>query len=189
MGTDIHFVAQKKCGDAWEDIETSWVGNRHYRLFAHLAGVRNGSGFAGCRTGDEVVPIQGFRGLPDDFDVNSALCHPTESGHVWMGDHSFGWVSSEELVAHNWNQGRQCGIVSVDQFRAMRLGDVPSSHFGGVWGPDVVVAEDPTAIDQHTTHVRVWWQSSQHEFDYFLSEILRLREAHGEFRIVFGFDS
>src|SRR5215469_11787636 len=32
-------------------------GWRNYDLFAILAGVRNGSGFGGCDTGDPVVPI------------------------------------------------------------------------------------------------------------------------------------
>lgn len=39
---------------------------RNYNLFAILADVHNGYGFAGCDTGDPFVPIAPPRGLPDD---------------------------------------------------------------------------------------------------------------------------
>lgn len=42
-----------------------YVG-RNYSLFAILADVRNGVGFAGCDTGDPFVPIAAPRGLPAD---------------------------------------------------------------------------------------------------------------------------
>jgi hypothetical protein len=68
MGTDVHAVWQAKKGDKWVDIESTWDQNRHYFLFAWLADVRNGFGFAGIPTHDPIKPISERRGLPDDFE-------------------------------------------------------------------------------------------------------------------------
>lgn len=67
MGCDIHGVFQRRDGNEWVDIATIWDEQRHYQLFAALAGVRNGYGFAGVPTGEWVKPISSPRGLPKDF--------------------------------------------------------------------------------------------------------------------------
>jgi len=43
MGTDIHGVFQAFDNGQWRDVESSYEQDRHYQLFAVLAGVRNGS--------------------------------------------------------------------------------------------------------------------------------------------------
>lgn len=57
MGTDIHGVFQAFDNGQWRDVESSYEQDRHYQLFAVLAGVRNGYGFAGVPTGEPVTPI------------------------------------------------------------------------------------------------------------------------------------
>lgn len=125
MGTDIHGTFQKRNPEYTDDLEDSdpysppWLDlahnyefNRNYRLFSVLADVRNGYGFGGCITGHPVEPIDYPRGLPDDFPVcekRYRLTNPIElfkvgddavivSGGIWLGDHSFSWLTGAELL-------------------------------------------------------------------------------------------
>ena len=54
MGTDIHGVFQRfdAAAGIWEDVPSKYEQDRHYQLFAVLAGVRNGYGFAGAQTAE-----------------------------------------------------------------------------------------------------------------------------------------
>ncbi len=79
MGTDIHWVWQKKTPTGWETIEPAYEDDRNYRLFAWLADVRNIG----------IVPISKPKGLPVDFEI----------GDTDLGDHSFSWLSSREILA------------------------------------------------------------------------------------------
>ncbi|QLQ28483.1 MAG: hypothetical protein HZT39_09650 [Pseudoxanthomonas sp.] len=93
MGTDIHGRIQwRDSGGRWFDDGPIEDG-RSYRLFAALAGVRNGIGFAGVFTHDAITPIAEPRGLPDDN-----VAYPNE-GDVWFGDHTFSWLSFPEITS------------------------------------------------------------------------------------------
>lgn len=117
MGTDIHGVFQRhdKATGQWHDVPSNYEQDRHYQLFAVLAGVRNGHGFAGVPTGEAVTPIAEPRGLPDDFAIEDEA-HPLatlehmnplsrkwheddEKLEVWMGDHSHSWLTGKEILA------------------------------------------------------------------------------------------
>ena len=184
MGTDIHAVAQVKVDGKWVDIATEFDGGRHYNLFAHIAGVRNGTGFGGISTGDAVIPIQKNRGFPNDFDIEDEDYH----NGMWMGDHSHGWITSTEVMSHDWEQGYSSGIISIDKYKEWD-GKMPKAYCAMVSGRDVILAESDNEIKDNTTHVRVFWKRSRDEFEYFIDEVSSLHEKHGEFRIVFGFDS
>src|SRR5689334_25156479 len=80
MGCDIHFYVEKHVGgrwvtaDAWKPSEygdymdcEEMYRDRCYNLFAILADVRNGYGFAGCETGKGFTVIAQPRGLPSDM--------------------------------------------------------------------------------------------------------------------------
>lgn len=92
-----------------------WYQNRNYDAFAILTGtVRNGHGFAGCRTGSGfrgIVPEP--RGVPED-------CSPTIRDHnSW--DHSPGWLALPEILAFDWKQVTQKqGVIP------MRVADDPT---------------------------------------------------------------
>lgn len=105
MGCDIHSVAIDANGapidgGKWANGETAnpdadymkgWgegepFGNRSYRVFAFLAGVRNYSG---------VTPISEPRGLPDDIQS-------PDDDEYWLGDYSFSWLSLAELEEFNY---------------------------------------------------------------------------------------
>jgi hypothetical protein len=209
MGTDIHWTFQAKVNGAWEDVPSNYEGDRHYALFAHLAGVRNGYGFAGIKTGSSVDPIQEGRGLPDDFQIGDDEYHgmPQEAASDWevkkeyweygqtqpmrwMGDHSYGWATADEILEHDWDQNAwKCGFVDMATFRTWDGVTPPANYCGDIDGHKVVKANDPCDIDDDTTHVRIFWKSASDAFDYFTDEVRRLKDQYGEVRMVFGFDS
>lgn len=206
MGTDIHVAMQAKKDGVWQDIEHKYNEDRHYFLFSWLANVRNGYGFAGVATYTPVAPISQPRGLPDDFQMD-ADCHPVSSKEqmgrraewledgeepsIWMGDHSHSWLTADEILSapvpgRTW----RTGIVNRDFFDAWDGHTPPTEWSGGISGPEVVVAESPCAVDEDTTHVRINWMHDEGKaLTYFIDEIKRLKELHGEVRMIFGFDS
>jgi len=204
MGTDIHGVFQRKTSDgAWQDVPSKYDFDRHYQLFAVLAGVRNGVGFAGVPTGDPVRPIAEPRGLPADFEVVQGDLHPIASEdllppysrkywteedplELWMGGHPYSWLLADEML--KWsppgNVGKT-GVLSREQYLAWDKVSPPESYCGRIWGANVVMA--PNA---DWTHIQVSWGSDlRHELDYFFAEVRRLVEEHGDIRFVFGFDN
>jgi hypothetical protein len=216
MGTDIHGVFQRRTSVGWEDVPSLFQRNRHYQLFAVLAGVRNGRGFAGIRTGDPVVPISQPRGLPADFalidddlddprhpmtkpawdaDPHSKYYEPGEDGYgeMWMGDHSHSWLTADEIL--RWAETapvvEKIGVISREQFATWKRGESPGEYSGGVSGPGVVVVEQTEAeAGADGSHVRVrWHESLRKHLGYFFDEVARLRSQYGEVRFVFGFDS
>lgn len=98
MGADIHGVLQESYdGKSWTTI-SEIEDDRNYALFAALADVRNYTG---------VTPISQPRGLPDDFVIDDE-----DHFGIWMGDHSYSWLSIDELVGWDgWDQGCYEGVL------------------------------------------------------------------------------
>lgn len=213
MGTDIHAIFQARKGGKWVDVPTEYKEGRHYQLFAVLAGVRNGYGFAGVPTGDVVRPIAEPRGLPPDFATSptESDAHPVESVElmgrrakwhepnepleVWMGDHSHSWLTGEEMLA--WYETApivtKTGVLDREAYESWDKTSPPSGYCGGISGPAIVVISDSRIeMDRRPewTHVRCTWSESlRDELAYFFDEVRRLVDEHGEVRMVFGFDS
>jgi len=122
MGCDIHFHVERRqhgewisC-DAWNPITdgdyrglyslvrsgSSFYNDRNYDLFAMLANVRNGYGFAGLDTGDGFNVIAMPKGLPDDMSANVA--EKAEWEVDLFGCHSTSWLTLAEILAFDWNQ-------------------------------------------------------------------------------------
>lgn len=145
MGTDIHMVVEKY---DWHGNgeEPSWrmvigrsasYGQRNYDVFAVLADVRNGYGFADCKTGDGFKPISKPRGLPLDLDQRSF-----EEMKIYSR-HSPTWLLLSEVLDYDWTQEtRHTGIVHASEFLRMMRADEkkPKSWCGGVTGRDIVHA-------------------------------------------------
>ena len=211
MGTDIHGVWQKydAAVNGWQDVESQYKQDRHYQLFAVLADVRNGYGFAGVPTGDRVLPIAFPRGLPEDFPVSeNTHCvekleyikpcmrkygHSNEDMYVWMGDHSHSWLTGEEIL--RWVKYAptvvKVGVLSRAAYEAWDKTGAPEAYYGSISGSGVLVVEEHErhAFPEHT-HIRcLWKQNLAEELKYFIDEVRRLVELHGEIRFVFGFDS
>lgn len=155
MGCDIHFYTEKKIdgtwlpADRWEPnkyaaeegepaltvpYEKAFYSGRNYCLFAILADVRNGRGFAGCDTGDGFVPIDSPRGLPDD--VTGLVKADSDR---WSGDgHSHSWFTVAELLAYDWTQTTKLrGFLSAHEFWRWNRWDRQRGESPTTWSGDV----------------------------------------------------
>lgn len=116
MGTDIHMFAEVRSDGRWKKV--GWVfddgdggmtdhpyDGRNYRLFAALAGVRNGYGEA-------VTPISTPRGLPADVS-------PEVQSESHDDDYSHSWLLLSELLAYDWNQVVEPFIVDHSWARTL----------------------------------------------------------------------
>lgn len=241
MGTDIHGVFQRydERERNWYDVGyINWPEDRHYQLFAVLAGVRNGYGFAGVITGEVVPPIAPRRGLPPDFEMDyhdhptSPECmapdrrewwladHPLEGRTapdgidayktsywyadpssivandcgIWMGDHSWSWLTGEEMLA--WFETApvvvQTGVVPRAVYEQWDKLTRPKEYYAGISGPNIRVIPEAYVgkLDIKYTDVQVTWeQPLKEELGYFFAEIQRMQDQYGKIRYVFGFDS
>lgn len=108
---------------------------RNYNLFTILAGVRNGRGFAGCKTGDGFNVIGGrVRGLP--LDVSRQVRWEAER---WVSDgHSHSHHLLRHLQEFDWDQQTKLsGVVGPFGFHEWRTQGQPSSWAGDVRGPSI----------------------------------------------------
>lgn len=160
MGCDIHMFVERREGGAWVTADKwhpdpenpgrmsiyKWgeglarlagpiYSDRNYDLFAILANVRNGRGFAGCDTGDGFVPIAKPRGVPED-----ACSEYQAAVEDWAGDgHSHSYFTVAELLAYDWTQTtKHRGWVSEKEYIYYRLTGKPKIWSGGVDGPSIV---------------------------------------------------
>ena len=203
MGCDIHMIRQRQTGTgAWEMCDPmvpnpyygKWEGApkevperlydwRNYELFAALAGVRNGWG---------IVPVSPPKGLPEGID--------TDNGPD-LGDHSYSWLTTDELLAYDWNQPiEQHGVVAWSE-RARWVDartNGPGAYCGGVsgYGVEIVAPEElDRRIAANDTHDRLYgrfaWTESLREAigEKWFEALDSLKEMPGKVRIVFGFDS
>jgi hypothetical protein len=140
MGTDIHMYVE-----SWDTEQMRWkpaiepfadlnfkgdeeypsrkyrwpalYSERNYDLFAILAGVRNGIGFAGVDRGERFDPIHEPRDLPDDLsDEYRRASESTENGSdltveersdplnagLWFGYHDESWATLAEILEYDW---------------------------------------------------------------------------------------
>ena len=129
--------------------------SRNYDLFAILADVRNGRGFADVMTGYGFNPISPPRGVPVD-------CCPEYSREVerWDGDgHSHSWLILEEILSFDWNQkARKVGWVDPIEWTHWRDYGSPKKWSGCVDGGNVrhVSTEDFETAWQQLRELRGW---------------------------------
>lgn len=150
MGCDIHFYVEVRKGGVWKSVdkwdtdEDGWMhvpygdafyDDRNYDLFAILADVRNGVGFAGVTTGEGFNIIAPPRGLPSDVSPEVL-----KASSCWGCDgHSHSWFTLAELEAFDWKQGtRHQGVVDPAEFKTYIQKGHPDSWFGDIWGRDVI---------------------------------------------------
>jgi len=242
MGTDIHSVVQRKVNGIWQlekvppelqseyrngtgNAYDQWMYNyraydeRHYDVFAVLADVRNGTGFAGVLTGYPVPPISEPRGLPDDFECKCPRYtddeYPddeddssSEYSQWAMGEHSFSWVTLRELMEYPWQTGRiKVGVISLTEFAVrvqLNITERPEDYCGMISGQGIKVLSEAEAIqvlrdpsptvDGNKTYVQITWnQPIISEDDTLLADWIpwmkTLDENPDNVRMVFGFDS
>jgi hypothetical protein len=128
MGCDIHTVVQRKTEQGrWEEISFAPFDWRSYGMFGFLANVRNYSA---------VPSISEPRGLPDDLPAYWSEEHD-------VGDHSFSWLSVEELLAFDYDAPfedrrvtRQVGPNAFDGGVTGHPGEGETTTFRAFLGPD-----------------------------------------------------
>lgn len=153
MGTDIHFYVERRENGAWVSCDTwepseyddhalivpcskQFYDNRNYDLFAMLANVRNGRGFAGITTGLGFNPITEPRGLPNNLSPEMQI-------EIKNLEHTPSWLLVSELMAYDWTQTTtKRGVVSEAQYVdwiAWRRTDGrgPENYSGGISGPNI----------------------------------------------------
>ena len=130
MGCDIHLFAEiRKNGKrVAAGSEGDVYDGRNYDLFAILADVRNGIGFAGCITGGGFKMIDEPRGIPSDAsDEYQSACSD------WYGNaHSHSYFTLAELKSYDWQQTTtHSGWVTPEEFKVFLEKGKPSSWCGG----------------------------------------------------------
>lgn len=154
MGTDIHLYVERRVNGAWVPCDTweddiyepgaktvpygkRFYNDRCYDLFGILANVRNGSGFAGCDTGDGFIPICEPRGLPDD--LSQEICAGA-SDFI----HTPSWLTLRELLDYDWTRTtNKRGWVNGPEYNdwvgcgGRSRDEGPKSWRGGIMGRDV----------------------------------------------------
>jgi hypothetical protein len=177
MGTDIHSRAEVRSYDGgWRMIADPVFKNdyfhderpvsernvpylieplnwRNYELFALLADVRNGRGFAGVDTGERITPVLGFeeptRGVP--ADASEEWKKIVED---WGADmHSVSWLTLAELMAIDLTAPVvHRGIIDPAQYLKIRESgfvEKPTAWYG--YGSKPVIT--PAQYDQGVTHI------------------------------------
>lgn len=181
MGCDIHFYVERRelgkwvtC-DTWEDddgdlhvpYQKSFYHDRNYDLFAILADVRNGRGFAGVKTGEGFVPIADQRGIPDD----ACAQYKTAAESYGADGHSHSWLTVEELLQFDWTQvSRKQGIVGLVELAHWKVAGSPRAWSGGIWGHAVTTFDGERGVSAVETcieklrpeHSRVSWYTLLH---------------------------
>ena len=160
MGTDIHMIAEVRKDGVWQtildDIFVEWEGtqfeaqtnvpysDRNYNLFAILADVRNGTGFAGLRTGEKFNPISEPKGYPEDISEDSYNFLGDDWGH-----HSASYLTLKEIFDFDWTQiHRSFGVVSEKDYRDhVMKGELPDSWCGNISGPDYIKISEVEMVD------------------------------------------
>jgi len=148
---------------------------RSYNLFGMLANVRNGTGFAGVRTGDGYVPISKPRGFPKDMSAKLAkhVGDDGDNGYLGMfpneedevedsntseypyplaspGYHSDSWLLLSEILEYFADGNRVShhqGYVELSEFKVFLDKGRPDSWCGGIGGDGVNIVDNQRAKD------------------------------------------
>lgn len=161
MGCDIHLYVEKRDqsgqwlavdeftrdepedgeekGNLYCPYDKGYYSDRNYNLFAILADVRNGRGFAGIKTGEGFSPIAEPRGVPDD-----ASPEYKEIVEQWDCDgHSHSHHTLRQLLDYDWTQVSNLqGWTDAPSWATWsrwkrERGEGPEDYCGDVSGPSI----------------------------------------------------
>lgn len=207
MGCDIHVLVERRTSrDApWEAVQTSdypeCIDWRNYALFGMLADVRNDAGL--------VTPICEPRGLPADLSVavDDEGCVSFADGDVvWLGDHSFSWLTLADLDAFDWSQqSNRAGYLGADAWEAWRVrvplrDRSPDLYCGYVSGPGIEMLSEGAYASRRSAGtlppdpyvLATWVETYKALAGRWTTEVIPWLRTLGQpenVRVVFGFDS
>jgi hypothetical protein len=132
----LSLTLQRADGDPPFKTAEPWDG-RNYDLFAMLANVRNGRGFAGVPTGEGFVPIALPRGIPEDASPEAAAFLDS----FGPDGHSQTFLTLAELDDYDWDGQSTMifGVVAADTYERLKAaGEAPRTYSGGITGHGIV---------------------------------------------------
>lgn len=148
--------------------------SRNYDLFAMLANVRNGYGFAGCDTGNGFIPIAMPRGLPEDVSPTIK----TKSDRWGCDGHSHSYFTIKELLDYDWDMHTvHRGWVSPAEYIIYLIQGKPQSWAGGVDGGQV----------KHTTEAEMKEYIKGFITDEEIEKEVRELDSDNDFREVYKY--
>jgi hypothetical protein len=195
----------------WRSFDREVLRDRNYILFAILADVRNGYGFAGCETHDPIKPLRtGEQSrLPNDI-LFSPRCQTLSPGSDdctynsrWLGYHSQQVITAEEILSYDFQQRLvEYGVFAIDEFIKFMLGDRDVGYSYDVWGEPIVKhprvdLTDGKAVVFNTkgyTHIPAKWNDDKPIIEYvkdFVADVKQIVADNPDYdiRLVIGFDS
>jgi len=195
--------------DWWkrEDAECQYDPcGRNYEIFAFLADVRNGYGFAGVPIFKPIEPQFAGRGLPPGIPFDEEGNSLEEDINMWLGYHDFTWATLEELRNASWRTHfKQVGVIPADDYQEFKkLGYPPRGWSGGITGPGIHVFSEKeyTSLkhldDEIEPYIKVSWGDSpllQSGFyrwiysDWMDNVVYSVGQDENRVRITMGFDS
>lgn len=231
MGCDIHMRAERKTKKGWvkvgkrfpnpyydldkakkygEDRFSKFYSElntdepydgRNYDLFAILADVRNGRGFAGIDTGDGFKPIDMPRGIPSDASTKYR-----KYAESWGDDgHSHSFFTVRELKDYDWHgqSTKHRGVVNMEQYKIFKKLGHPEEWCGDVSGPlvmnisneqmDELITHPENILKRLQYYTQVEWGESYYESTKdFVDNVIPKLEKLGDpdkVRVVFFFDN
>ena len=174
------------------------IDRRNYTLFALLANVRNGYGFAGIDTGDAIKPISMPKGLPKDISENIKK----ESDECGCDGHSHSWLTIKEILDYKSGVKISRGVVSENEYKTYKEKGRPKSWCGMVSGANILVVSEnefeKTIKDNpyKDVYCRIEWaETIENCLSYFFTNSLKqLKERcdlkdYSDVRIVFWFNN
>jgi hypothetical protein len=171
-------------------------GLRDYDLFGIIGDVRNGSGLQDGLTWPSIAPSRGF---PADTLVKEGETVRDEDNGEWTGDHSFTWVSLDELAAFPWDDTTrvQHGLIGYRTWAQWKAtgGKRPAGWCQGTNSPIMTELEAIHAQYEINPrqYVRCYWSETAREAtgDWAGKVLPKLMEiaAGRPLRLLVGFDS
>jgi len=211
VGTDIHISPEFYNNGRWQRLQITLDVHRNYNVFAVLANVRNGTGFAGIVTGGGYEAIAERRGLPanaspetrDYFglkpgDSNADIDH---SGYF----HSATWLRLDEILNYNWNKVTwHRGVLAESQWEEYQTyGEPVNGYSGDVSGGKVVILTTEQMRDLKESRMRrddsksyffevkwstTYWEDCKHFVEHLRDRLLPVGKPE-HIRLVIAFDS
>lgn len=146
------------------------------------------------KTFEPVKPLTSHRGMPEDFvRLEETFSEDGErtGGHD-LGDHSEGWASFAEILAHPRPSVVESGWLDLPHYKeTLAVGKLPTSWSGGVYGHNLKIVDEKDLGDRtDVDYVRCTWTRAD-GLDNFIGAVKEIADKYGaeNCRMIFGFDS